>query len=94
MLKKNLVLGALLFALCFSKVNAQMMVADSALASLVKELELESAISFAQMIENGVNDLFQAYQTYEETVKLAQASWQNMQKIKDVSSWDDFMALM
>ncbi|GMO25799.1 MAG: hypothetical protein Ta2B_05570 [Termitinemataceae bacterium] len=92
MFKKKLVLCVVLFAICFAKVNAQMWVFDSFVMGAVEQTGLDQALSLAQMIENGVNQIQQAYQTYEETVKLAQASWQNMQKIKDVSSWDDFMA--
>jgi len=70
---------------------AQMIVADAAVAGLLQSTHAENLIRYIQMIDEAKNQVIHLKQQLEHAATQSAIAIKNMQGLKNVDSWDDFM---
>jgi hypothetical protein len=88
---KKFFFSASCFVLCAAALNAQMVVVDAALNSLMAATKIEQAANFALMIKQQAESALTAYNQLQALIRQGEAVVQNLKRFKDIRSFDEFM---
>jgi len=85
-----LVLLVFIFIPCFN-IYGQALVFDAVLDTLLTKTGLEQATYFTQQLKDNIEQLDRLKNMVENAGNQAKMAAQNLESIKDIGSWDDFM---
>jgi len=90
MAKAKFMIAAILL-LSSPQLHAQLVVAAPVLETLFTATKLDQAVYYGQMIQQTIQSATNAYNQLQTAVRMYEMSRNNLSRIAEVRSWDDFM---
>jgi hypothetical protein len=85
-------LVTVLFTFTAFRAEAQMIVADAAVATVLELTHIDQVAAYAQQLIQLVQSAENTYNQFQNMIRQEQMALKNLKGISDVKSWDDFMA--
>lgn len=92
-MKKSRVLAVMgvLFLMPIMETKAQMLVTAPVLEAISSSAQIENAIKYALMVQQQVQQIEQAYNQFQNMLRMEKMAMDNLKSVSKVSSYGDFM---